>query len=249
MNNTVICTTYFSKKPHPNDPNDQFVKGRTTDGTVINNSIQYIEPWYESITKLNLYGIVFYDNLDNDFIKKYKNQYINFIKVNISYYSNNDWRFFVYRDFLKDNQYEHIFLTDGSDVSVVKDPSEIISEYKYIDYFLCKDSIFLNEFPYLKIHEEAEWENINWFAKNQTILPLINMGVIGGSYTNIQEFLNYFCQTRIRLGHPDFNSDMWIGQYVFRQKLSYKNLLIGDPFTSNFKQYENNRKDVYFIHK
>ena len=75
------------------------------------------------------------------------------------------------------------------------------------------------------------------------------MGVIGGNYKNMMEFLNKFCQTRIRLGNPDFNSDMWIGQYIFRYELSYKNIMIGEPFTSIFKNYENDRKDVYFIHK
>lgn len=49
--------------------------------------------------------------------------------------------------------------------------------------------------------------------------------------------------------YPNFNADMWIGQYVFRHLLVDKKLLIGYPFTSDFKQYQNDRKDVYFIHK
>jgi hypothetical protein len=83
----------------------------------------------------------------------------------------------------------------------------------------------------------------------QSRLDLINMGVIGANYNNMLLFLNKFCETRIKLGNPEFNSDMWTGQYVFRDILSDKSLLIGYPFTSNFKKYENNRKDVFFIHK
>jgi hypothetical protein len=63
------------------------------------------------------------------------------------------------------------------------------------------------------------------------------------------DFLNNFCNTRLRIGDTDFNADMWVGQYVFRHLLSDKNIMIGEPFTSNFKQYEIDRKDVYFIHK
>jgi hypothetical protein len=246
---SVICTTYFSQKPHPNDPNDSAVIGRDLDGRVLQNDIKYIKPWYESINDLKLNGIVFYDNLDQDFINTYRTNNVNFIKVNPSYYSNNDWRFFVYRDYLSDHKYDSVFLTDGSDVSVVTDPDKIIEDYPYIDLFVCKDSIKLSQFPYLSIHNQAKWQNINWFVKHHQTLPLINMGVIGGNYKNMMEFLHLFCQTRIRLGNPDFNSDMWIGQYVFRYELSHKNIMIGEPFTSVFKNYENDRKDVYFIHK
>lgn len=248
-NNSIICTTYFSKKPHPNDPNDQWVVGRNSDGTVIQNDIKYIAPWYNSIKNLDLNGIIFYDNLTDEFIEKYETSKIHFVQVNTSDYSNNDWRFFVYRDYFSKHKYDSVFLTDGSDVSVVNNPNDILKKYPHIDFFLCKDSILLGEFPYLHVHDQAKWENLPWFIKNIKKLPLINMGVIGGNFDNIRQFLNNFCETRIQLANPDFNSDMWVGQYVFRYKLSYKNLLLGEPFTSNFKKYENDRKDVYFIHK
>lgn len=250
MTKSVICTTYFSQKIHPNDPTDAYVSGRAQDGRVIQNDIKYIEPWYNSINQLGLNGIVFYDNLTEEFVQKYQTDKISFIKVNPSIYSNNDWRFFVYRDYFEGhNAYDSIFLTDGSDVTVVRDPSNIISDYRYIDFFVCKDSILLSQFPYIQIHDQAKWDNLHWFLKYHKTLPLINMGVIGGNYYNMMEFLNNFCETRIQLGNPDFNSDMWIGQYVFRHKLSYKNILLGEPFTSVFKKYENQRTDVYFIHK
>jgi hypothetical protein len=101
----------------------------------------------------------------------------------------------------------------------------------------------------MDLHEKLNWDNLVWFLINQNRLDLINMGVVGGSYKNILHFLNNFCDTRLKLGIPDFNSDMFIGQYVFRHLLSNKNLLIGEPFTSKFKKYEIDRKDVYFIHK
>jgi hypothetical protein len=246
---SVILTSYFSVKKHPNDPNDKCVIGRGSDGRVLQNDFKYIEPWYTSIDKLGLEGRVFYDNLSYDFVNKYTTDKIKFINVSPSDYSNNDWRFFCYRNYLEENKFNNVFLTDGSDVTVAKDPSEIINNYPHIDLFACKDSIMLNEFPYLQIHQQAQWENYTWFSIHEKTLDLINMGVIGGNYQNIRLFLNKFCETRIRLGYPDFNSDMWIGQYIFRNLLSDKKILIGQPFTSNFKKYEINREDVYFIHK
>lgn len=251
MSNSIILTTYFSQKQHPNDPNDQWVVGKDKDGRVLQNDIKYIAPWYNSINELNLSGVVFYDNLNEDFINKYQNNNVNFVKVDTSEYSNNDWRFFVYRDFLKDKDYDSVFLTDGSDVTVVKNPHDILSEHQDIDYFICKDSINLADFPYIDLHKQVGWQNYSWFAMQHLTrkLDLINMGVIGASYSNILDFLDKFCLVRLKLGNPDFNSDMWIGQYVFRHLLSNKKLLLGSPFTSDFKQYQNDRKDVYFIHK
>ena len=244
---SVILTSYFSKKKHPNDPKDQWVVGRNSNGFVNSDSFSYIEPWYNSVNSLGLTGFIFYDNLSEEFLKKYSTDKINFIKVKPSDYSNNDWRFFCYRNFLEENQFDSVFLTDGSDVTVVKDPSLIFDE-RDEDLFACKDSILLSEFPYLGVHQKFNWKNFAYYAMCQSRLDLINMGVIGGHYANVMEFLHSFCEVRLRMGEPEFNADMWVGQYVFRELLN-KKLLLGEPFTSEFKKYQNDRKDVYFIHK
>lgn len=246
---SVILTSYFSKKIHPNFPDDDAVIGRCSDGRVLQNDFLYIEKWYNSILKLDLEARIFCDNLVDNFINKYTTDKIKFIKVNTSEYSNNDWRFFCYKNYLENNKFDCAFLTDCSDVIVVKTPSDILKEYPDKDYFICRDSIFLNQFGYMELHKKAGWDNYMWFLLSQSRLELINMGVIGANYENILLFLNKFCETRVNLGNPDFNSDMWTGQYVFRHLLSEKSLLIGDPFTSNFKKYEDDRKDVFFIHK
>jgi hypothetical protein len=246
---SVLLTSYFSQKVHPNDPLDHWVVGRDIDGRVSQNDIKYIKPWYDSVKSLELNGFIFYDNLTDEFVEEYTTEKIKFVKVEPSDYSNNDWRFFCYRNFLEENNFDNVFLSDGSDVTVVKDPSLIISEFSDIDLFICKDSIKLSEFPYVDLHKKTDWDNLVWFLITQNRMDLINMGVIGGSYKNILDFLNTFCNTRIKLGIPELNADMFIGQYVFRHLLSDKKLLIGEPFTSKFKQYEIDRKDVYFIHK
>jgi hypothetical protein len=246
---SALLTSYFSKKKHPNDPSDQWVIGRGIDGKVSQNDIQYIKPWYDSVKSLGLNGFVFYDNLTEEFIEKYTTEKIRFIKVDTSQYSNNDWRFFCYRDFLEKNIFDNVFLSDGSDVTVVQDPNIIISKRPDIDIFVCKDSLKLDEFPYVEFHQRYNLENLFYFLLNKNRLDLINMGVIGGSYENMMDFLDSFCLARVKISDPDFNADMWVGQYVFRHLLSDKKILIGHPFTSNFKKYENDRKDVFFIHK
>lgn len=247
----AILTTYFSQKPHPNDPKDKDVIGRQDNGFVSNNSFEYIKKWYESIVSNKIEARIFCDNLSEDFINTYTTDKIKFIKVDTSEFSNNDWRFFCYRNYLANNYHDYVILTDISDVVVVKDPINIFTDYPEVKYFICKDSINITEFGYLNIHKMFRWENLPWFTLKtmQKNLDLLNMGVIGSDYHNMMDFLDKFCLIRTKMQNPNFNADMWVGQYVFRYYLKDKEQLIGHPFTSEFKKYQNDRKDVYFIHK
>jgi hypothetical protein len=252
MSNAVILTSYFSQKIHPNDPNDKGVIGRGGDGRVWQNSFEYIKVWYDSIQNLDLDARIFYDDLSDDFVKKYSTDKIQFIKIQMSVFSNLDWRFFCYRNYLNNHYHDSVFLTDCSDVKIVKNPSDIIKEYPDTNYFVCKDNISTRDFNYIKVHSHFKWDNLEWFVNhhNNNSLDLLNMGVIGAKYEDMLNFLDKFCVVRLKMSNPEFaQADMWVGQYVFRHLLSSKKKLIGNPFTSDFKKYQNDREDVYFIHK
>ena len=249
MPDSVILTSFFSKKIHPNSPQDPHVVGRKNDGR-IENSFSYIKDWYNSIIKNNLFGVVFYDDLSEDFIKSYENKNINFIKVEDSEYSNLDYRHFCSRDYLLTNKFKYVFHSDVSDVVVVKDPSELIKDNDSFTYFACKDSIKLNEFPYINVHEKFNWEDKVMFLLNENSWDLINMGVVGGRYEDMLNFYQKYCEIREKMGEKEFGqADMWIVQYLLRSIFRDKNTLIGDPMCSEFKKYQKERKDVYFIHK
>jgi hypothetical protein len=248
---TLILTSYFSVKPHPNDPNDNAVIGRAEDGRVEQNSFNYIEKWYQSIVDNKLNAIVFYDNLDDDFVQKYKNEYVSFEKVEVSDYSNNDWRFFCFKKYLDEvkEKPDVVFHTDASDVVVVQDPTELVKNNDQYDFFVCKDSIPLNKFPYIDVHEHFNWDNKMQFLLNYESWDLINMGVVGGLFSNMKLFYSKFQEIRESMGQPHFNSDMWLCQYLLRSVLFDKKFIAGNPVCSNYKSYENDRTDVFFIHK
>ena len=245
----ALLTSYFSKKIHPNDPNDSAVIGRAQDGRVLQNEISYIKPWYDSVSSLSLNGFVFYDNLSDEFVETYTTENIKFIKVQDFEYSNNDFRFFCFRDFLTDHKFDFVFHSDASDVQVIKDPSSLILDNPEISYFACKDSIKLNQFNYMQIHEKYNFDDRVNFLLNYNNWDLINMGVVGGRYEDMKNFYQRFCDVRIRMGDSHFNSDMWLCQYLFRSQFQNKSLMMGHPVCSEFKKFQNERKDVYFIHK
>jgi hypothetical protein len=255
MISTLIATSYFSAKKHPQF-GDPHLEGVESTGFVKNNTISYIGKWYDSVKALGVHGRIFCDNLEDDFVKEYTTDKIEFVKVSPSDYSNNDWRFFCYLDYFKDVECETLFFTDGSDVTVVKDPAELLVRDE--TFFLCKDTMKLDSFAYgpirrpriyVDMHEQFGWDDQFRFRLNHHTWDLINMGVIGGRYIDIMDFLGKFVDVRTKLGNPGFNADIWVGQYVFRSLLADKELLVGDPVTSEFKEYQTDRKDVFFIHK
>ncbi len=249
---SVILTSYFSKKKHPNSPRDKHVIGREEDGVVTQNDIKYIEPWYNSVRNLNIEGRVFYDNLSEEFVEEYQTDKIKFIYSDScsQNYSNLDYRWFCYRDFLKDNKLDSVFISDCSDVSVAKNPSQVFEDHSSYDYFLCKDSTPFYRFPYFDVHKRYGWPHYLELLLKKNSFDLINMGVVGGLYNNIIDFLDKYYDTRVAMEDESFEqADMWLGQYIFRVLLGDKSLLIGEPFTSEFKKYQNDREDVYFIHK
>lgn len=245
---TVLFTSYFSKKIHP-QLGDLQIEGVAEDGRAKQNDISYIGRWYNSVKSLGLEARIFCDNLSEEFIKEFETEKIKFIKVDTSDYSYNDWRFFCYRDYLENNKFDNVFMTDASDVIVANDPSFMMERFPDIDYFVGKDSIKLFQFPFLQYHKNLGFKEYSIFFVNQHEWDLINVGAIGARYDEMMVFLNTICQLRIQIGHPEANLDIWTGNYIFRHILSNRKTLIGEPLTSNFKAYEYGRKDVCFIHK
>jgi hypothetical protein len=245
----VVLSSYFTEKVHPNSVDDDHVVGRMDNNHVQKDYFPYIEKWYNSIISCDLNAVLFHDGLSDDFVSKYETDKIKFKKVNQFLYSNNDYRFFCFRDFLEENKFDLVFHTDASDVVVVRDPAALIAKNPEYSYFACKDSIGIKDFPYLPVHQRYDWDDFIRFSINNNNWGLINMGVVGGRYEDMLKFYEQFCYIRIQMGDPDFNSDMWILQYLLRVVFQDKKFLMGDPVCSEFKKYEEERKDVYFIHK
>lgn len=243
-----ILSSYFSKKNHPNSPHDKHVVGRKSNGKIENNSYEYLKVWKASIETNNLTGIIFHDDLSDEFVKNNSSDNIKFIKVKDSSYSNNDYRFFCFRDFLTNNEFDIVFHADLSDVKVVSSPEKLLRDFNNVDFFACQDSIMLNQFPYADGHQQFQWEDYVYILLNQSSLPLINMGVVGGNYNNMLDFYSKFCKIREDC-NVDANINMWICQYLLRIIYKNKKILVGDPVCSEYKKFQENRKDVYFIHK
>ena len=93
--------------------------------TLEDDNYELVSKWAESIAERNLQGLIFHNNFSQETCEKHKNEYISFVKIKYNpKFNPNVYRYFVYNDFLQQHisQFENIFVTDISDVTLVKNP-------------------------------------------------------------------------------------------------------------------------------
>jgi hypothetical protein len=200
----VICTTYFTSNIDP----QRKIK-------VENDNIKYIEPWYYSILNLNLYGLVFYDNLSDDFINTYQTDKIKFVKCKLGNYSLNDERFIVYYMYFLKHRYKNIFLTDGNDVTVNINPFTLIDNKKINTIFVGRgynNKIKHSNWNITKVRALQKDINHN-MPEEYYEMAVYNAGIIGGSFHTTMYFLRQM-NRQFFIANTSNNHNMSIMHYV-----------------------------------
>lgn len=208
----AVITCYFTRKP---DPQLGFIR--------MTPDIKYIEPWYTSIVKLKIPGIIVHDGLDDDFIKTYSNPYVSFRKYTSGRYSIFEERWMAYYLFLAQSRLEKVFFTDIGDVIITRDPFELIKN-PYTLYIgrdqaveVGKSGWMMNELNAYIADSGARIKKSYYFQ------PVYNAGVVGGSRKLMLFFISEAIR-KIMLTTTDCHKDMNI-----------LNLVIHDHFFPNLK--------------
>jgi hypothetical protein len=217
-----------------------------------------MRPWYESMRRLDLCGVIFHDRLSPSFVRRYRTDRIRFQRVPQGRWSTNDQRFFVYRRFLRRRRFRYAFLTDISDVTIVRDPFPELVRLGWP--LVIGDEVYpppigrsIRNHPWLmerlrQTTTVGRVEVFEFFRDHRFRLPTLNAGVIGGRSRDLLAFLDAFVRTRRSIGRPDRNLNMPIVNYVFH-RFHEGRFHRGAPVTSRFKRFERGRRDVWFIHK
>ena len=225
--------------------------------TLANDSYELVKDWAQSVTAANLQGIIFHNNFSEETCKSFENENITFIKIAYDpQFNPNVFRYFAYRDFLKQQiqQFNAIFITDISDVVLVNNP--------FTDPLFCENptALFCGDEPkilhngWMIAHAENLRKNIPDYTAYESTFgneTLLNCGIIGGSVSLLFDFLQQLCAI-----HQDANSDnktaytgdMGAFNYLARTVFN-EQLIHGAPVNTVFKEYENNRNDCWFRHK
>jgi len=204
----LLFTSYFSSKKSPQDTTSDAPK----------DSITYIEPWYDSVNKLQLKGIVFHDGLSDTFVKKYSTQCVTFVRCTLGSYSLNDERFILYLKYIKEYclDLQYVYLTDANDVIITQNPFHILEKSNDPKLFVGRNNGHLlrqsrvNWSKRIPIFARESKVNLDRKFYNQTIY---NAGIIGGSISSIKYLLLNMCYY-FRLCNSHSNNNMVILNYT-----------------------------------
>lgn len=204
-------------------------------------------------------AVVLHNELDKAFVRRHTRNgggsSISFLKVDLTKYppgSPNDVRFFIYRDLLLEHpEWDTVFLTDLSDVSVRHNPCQIVfcsgPEYLYVgsETKLFRPSWFIE-----RSFESIGGRYLRWYKRRPRNAELnLNTGVIGGKHQVLFAFLNELVAT-LSTTHKGMAYDMAALNWVLRTKYNKTaDVITGFPLHSEFKMFEEGRGDVYFVHK
>ena len=255
----VIVTCYFTKKPDPQT------------GLLRNSAdFAYIQPWYESLLKINVPGIILHDGLEEEFIIRFQNEQIQFRICELGNYSIFEERWLLYHLLLNQlPKLEKVFFTDSNDVYITKNPFQLIKNKKAL--YVGRDSANrIKDSGWLKDECDKFVKDSNYqLLKTYPYQWVYNAGVVGGS-TDLLFFFTSEMSKLILKAESAFHKDMSLLNIVihehFYPKLStrnwnrklvdnsddkiamHENLVTGFPLNSGFKDLDLNSK-AFFIHK
>ena len=253
-----IMTCYFTNLKDP-------IKGFTRR----NPDINYIAPWYNSLKKIGLNGIIVHDGLTDEFIAQYETDKIIFVKYSPGGYSIFEERWMAFYLILSNSPIKKIFITDANDVTINFNPFERHKNNRQL--FVGRD--LANRVG------DSQWilDEMNNFIKesNYDVNPIIvhqnlfNAGLIGGSTEIVLPIIIRTIKLTL-LAKSDLHKDMSllniainelikpkINLAFYQEKIVDPNndyakktneICTGAPLNSAFQAYEIN-SNCTFTHK
>lgn len=152
-------------------------------------------------------------------------------------------RWFSYRLFLLENPCDNVWIVDATDVKMLKNPFQIIEP----SILYCGWEREFIGCAWMQNNHKSNF--IQNFIKSNIRTPLLNAGVVGGSYEVVIEFLNRLCDMYDILPDMELNkTDMPLFNWVI-----YSHFLgrfkTGPTITTEFKKYDLNNQTALFAHK
>jgi len=215
-----------------------------------------IEKWANSIAKLHLQAIIFHNNFSEETVLKHQSAHLLFIKIaHHIRFNPNVYRYFVYSQFLEkySDTIESLFVTDVSDVLVLKNPFVQPLFTANSDFVFCGDEPTNWDNEWMQLHGSHLRSKIKDYAEVESENKsnrLLNCGVIGGTLQAIKPLIESIWQIHENYNADNttsFTGDMGAFNYIIRK--NYKNrILHGTPVNSEFKAYFDDGTN-WFQHK
>ncbi len=215
-----------------------------------------IENWVNSISKLTLQAIIFHNNFSESTVLKHQSKNLLFIKItHDERFNPNVFRYFVYNQFLNQywNKIDSLFVTDVSDVLVLKNPFIQPLFIEKNDFIFCGDEPTNWNNKWMQLHGYHLRSRITDYLEIESEYKshqLLNCGIIGGNISIIKPLIESIWHLHNTYNFDNTSSytgDMGAFNYIIRKNYTQK-LFHGSPVNSEFKAYFDNGTN-WFQHK
>lgn len=222
-----------------------------------NDDYNLVKEWADSITALNLQGVIFHNNFSAESCLKYENENVHFIQVkHNATFNPNVYRYFIYKDFLEKykGNIKDVFCTDISDVVVLKNPFTQMLFLSNPNKIFCGDEPKKLDDEWMQehaLHLRSRIADYTAYEEAFKEEQLLNCGIIGGNIKIMQEFIKTLTKIHEQFNHDNqtaFTGDMGAFNYLARTK--YSNLIChGAPVNTVFKAFDKSNNNCWFSHK
>jgi len=212
-------------------------------------SFDLMRPWCDSLQRLNLAGIIVYDVLPDEIRARFP-----FGDISLHHghapatgLSGNDWRFFVYRDWLASRpDVESVFFTDLFDLVVQHDPHPWMLQHGGMA-FGCEAS--LDQGPWMSAKLDSAFGG--WRNCLPGKLPRVTAGLFGGLRNLVLPFLEIVCGIieAIHVDAPTMNCNMPAVQMAVHAGLRGRNLWFGTPLHDVRWRWGGHNPQAFFHHR
>ena len=225
--------------------------------TLMPDDFSIVSEWVKSVERLNLQGIIFHNNFSTQTCQSFNSEHVQFVKIaHHPKFNPNVYRYFVYLNYLKQNreEIESIFITDVSDVCVLKNPfSENLFKTNSKAIF-CGDEPKILENEWMLAHSSHLRSKIADYAQYESdfaTATLLNCGIVGGKIEVMFPFLQKLCELHESYNFDNktaYTGDMGAFNYLIRTQFN-EVVLHGTPINTVFKAYDVENKECWFRHK
>lgn len=212
-----------------------------------------IKKFIKSVEDINVRCCILYDVIGDELLNLQSDN-VSFHEYKDVYRQDHcDNRFYLYRTFLKQTDAENVFLTDCNDVKFNHDPFQIISNMydlyvgsEYIEVgWLCDKLEEINR-------TGVNWKIPMWSDYINGVFTRYNMGIIGGTKSNICVFLDHIIH-RMEQVCGDIGANTPAGILTLLNHFNRKRIYTGMPLHNHFRMPDGEdphaRSECYIVHK
>lgn len=220
---SMVVTVLMTRKPDPQ-------RGvPITDGY-----FDYIRPWWTTINKVGLDGVILHDGLPQHVIDDATTDRVHFHECENGDFPILHQRHFAVRDFLKSQSTDYVLVTDVSDVAFKKNPFEMLSqEDSSVRLFIGSETRTIGRSKCLTSELDQQFGG-TMFADR----PVVNPGILGGRREEVIRFLDLLVAEIETLKDRLLASDMSIINKVFHSHYNLSDVVTGYPLHSGFRKWE-----------